>query len=92
MKRVFIAAALLAGTFATTEVNAMPSVAFAKTPSAVTQVDYACGRGFHETRWGHCRPNGWDRPHWDERRPAYWGHHRPPPPEWHRHHRYYGDY
>ncbi|WP_409566591.1 GCG_CRPN prefix-to-repeats domain-containing protein [Rhizobium leguminosarum] len=45
-----------------------------KAPVAA-QVDYSCGRGFHLTPWGVCRPNGWRRSP-----PPYWGHRPPPPP------------
>lgn len=54
----------------------------------VVRVDYACGRGWHLSRHGICRPNRpppppprWHRPppRWDDR-PHWHGHHRPPPP------------
>ncbi|WP_454853711.1 GCG_CRPN prefix-to-repeats domain-containing protein [Rhizobium binxianense] len=59
-------------------------------PKAIS-VDWACGRGWHQTPWGDCRPN-WRRPPppppryvyrrgWDG--PREW-HHRPPPPRWER--------
>ena len=95
MKKLIITAALVISGFVATAANAMPTVAFSKAPSSVVHVDYACGRGFHVTPWGECRPNGWRRPP-----PPYWGHHRPPPPpywdrhrprDWHRHHRYYDE-
>lgn len=98
MRRLVIAAALVASGFAATAANAMPTVSFSKAPSSVVRVDYECGRGFHVTPWGECRPNRWRRPpppppYWGHHRPAYWGgyHRPPPPPPWHHHHRYYGD-
>jgi hypothetical protein len=55
----------------------------------VVKIDYACGRGWHLSRHGVCRPNRpppppprWHRPppRWDDR-PHHWhGHDRPPPP------------
>ncbi|KAA0683274.1 hypothetical protein DTW90_36595 [Neorhizobium sp. P12A] len=99
MKVSLIAGALLLAGMAAPSVDAMPL--FGKmTPSlseqlpAAVQVDYACGRGWHLTRWGSCRPNEWRGPppgYWghrppppygwrDEYRPRYW--HRPPPPGW----------
>lgn len=95
MKKLVIAAAILIGGFVSTAANAMPTVAIATTPTTVIQVDYACGRGYHQTPWGDCRPN-WRRP---PPPPRYYGWaRRPPPPpywrerEWHRHHRYYDGY
>ncbi|WP_337270615.1 GCG_CRPN prefix-to-repeats domain-containing protein [Oryzifoliimicrobium ureilyticus] len=66
-----------------TVAEAMP-IASVSEPSAapVVKVDYACGRGFHLSRWGDCRPN-WGGP--PPRRYIYrdygWRH-RPPPPPW----------
>ncbi|WP_083199333.1 GCG_CRPN prefix-to-repeats domain-containing protein [Rhizobium sp. AC44/96] len=67
-------------------------------------VDYACGRGYHITQWGNCRPNwrpppppryGWryERTYgWGDRPPPRygWGYDRPrrPPPGWDRYDRY----
>ncbi|WP_431321089.1 GCG_CRPN prefix-to-repeats domain-containing protein [Rhizobium sp. YTU87027] len=54
-------------------------------------VDYACGRGYHLTRWGNCRPN-WNRPPpprygWRDDRRYGWG--GPPRYGW-RYERSYG--
>ena len=76
MKALSIAAALLAGSLSIGTAEAMP-IGTINVQSNVTKVDYACGRGWHLTRWGECRRN-------DYRRYAppvrYW--HRPPPPRW----------
>lgn len=81
MRKTMIAIAIAMSGFGISAAEAMP---IAAAPAGVTnnvqQVDYACGRGYHITRWGECRPN-WRRPP----PPRYyhgWGH-RPPP-------RYYG--
>jgi len=58
-----LATALVLGGVAASTAQAMPSPApidAAKT-SQIVNVDYACGRGWHLTRWGECRPN-WRRP------------------------------
>ena len=70
MKKIVLAAALLFGAMLSTEASAMPTVSVTKPASDVVQVDWACGRGFHETPWGQCRPNRWGPPP----APAYWGH------------------
>ena len=80
---VFAIAALLGG-LAVSSAEAMPIPAVGTTAAVpVVKVDYACGRGWHATRWGECRPNRWGPP------PRYgWGggYHRPPPPwGWHGH-------
>ncbi|WP_146260130.1 GCG_CRPN prefix-to-repeats domain-containing protein [Rhizobium tubonense] len=74
MKKIVFASAILFGGLIATAAGAMPATSIAQ-PAAtsapgVVQVDYACGRGFHVTPWGHCRPNGWgpQRAHWDDRR------------------------
>jgi hypothetical protein len=58
----------------------------------VVRVDYACGRGFHENQWGHCRPNDGRGPPRGYVEEGYgWRHRPPPPPPWayhHRHHHY----
>lgn len=92
MKKLIIASAILIGGLVSTAANAMPAVAIAKAPTSIVQVDYACGRGYHQTPWGDCRSNGWRRP---PPPPRYYGHHRPPPPYWDRrdrHHRHYDNY
>ncbi|MBB2700352.1 hypothetical protein EFD56_21080 [Rhizobium phaseoli] len=82
MKVLLIAAAVLAGSLSIGTAEAMPTGTI-KVQSNITQVDYACGRGWHLTRWGECRRN-WRRP------PpvAFYG----GPPRWgweRRHHRYW---
>ncbi|MBX5157929.1 hypothetical protein HJB89_12465 [Rhizobium sp. NZLR8] len=64
MKAFSIAAALLAGSLSVGTAEAMPMGTInvqSNVTSDVTKVDYACGRGWHLTRWGECRPN-WRRP------------------------------
>lgn len=56
MKTLSIAAALLAGSLSIGTAEAMPSGTI-NVQSNVTTVDYACGRGWHVTPWGACRPN-----------------------------------
>ncbi|MGO4352409.1 hypothetical protein AB4Z25_10765 [Rhizobium sp. RAF36] len=80
MKIITLAAALVIGGLSALSAEAMPVAPLAVDNAAasdVTKVDYACGRGWHMTRWGECRRN-------DYRRHAppvrYW--HRPPPPRW----------
>lgn len=71
--------------------GAMPAVS----SPPVTQVDYACGRGWHLNDWNECVRNRWHRPppRWVDRGPRYgawgdrprhegWRHHRRPPPDW----------
>jgi hypothetical protein len=79
MKLSVIVAAFLFGGLAATSVDAMPiaAPAIAEQASPVVKVDYACGRGWHLTPWGACRPNEWRRPP-----PRYWGHRPPPPYGW----------
>ena len=60
---------------------AIPAVAGTVAEAPVVKVDYACGRGWHLTRWGECRPNRWGPP-----RGYGWGYDRPPPPRgWYGH-------
>ncbi|WP_283195688.1 hypothetical protein [Rhizobium sp. AN80A] len=99
MRKTIIAIAVALVGLGTTVAEAMPTGAV---PSGATnnvvKVDYACGRGFHVTPWGECRPN-WRRPpppRYERRyqRDYGWGH-RPqqrygwrddrgyrPPPPW----------
>jgi hypothetical protein len=91
MKLRAIAAALLIGLPAVSAAEAMPvaPVEHGQLNKAVL-IDYACGRGFHITPWGDCRPN-WRRP--PPPRPRYvyrerrYGWDRPPPPWAYRHYR-----
>ncbi len=57
MKALSIAAALLVGglSIGTAEATPMGTI---NVQSNVTKVDYACGRGWHLTRWGECRETG----------------------------------
>ncbi|WP_152096616.1 hypothetical protein [Rhizobium dioscoreae] len=87
MRSSVIAIAALLGSLVVSSAEAMPIPAVGTAASApIVKVDYACGRGWHLTRWGECRPNRWGPP------PRRWGYYRPPPPPpwgWHghRHHR-----
>jgi len=90
MKALSIAAALLAGSLSIGTAEAMPSGKI-NVQSNITTVDYACGRGWHMTQWGDCRPNrrrpqvmfyyggpprwGWERPRRDWDGPR-WRHER----------------
>ncbi|MGO7998337.1 GCG_CRPN prefix-to-repeats domain-containing protein, partial [Rhizobium ruizarguesonis] len=56
MKELSIAAALLAGSLSIGTAEAMP-MGTINVQRNVTKVDYACGRGWHLTRWGECRRN-----------------------------------
>lgn len=78
MRRLILSAAcIVTGLFAT-GVNAMPAGKHsAPDTSLIQKVDYACGRGYHLSPRGFCRPNrpppgyygGWDRrDRWEERR------------------------
>jgi hypothetical protein len=98
MRYSLVAAAVLWGGLAVSAAQAMPMAAPSVTAekAAIIQVDYACGRGWHETPNGDCRPNDWrrgpPRRDWDLPPPRH--HHRwddnrddgnwrrPPPPRW----------
>lgn len=81
MRLSVITTAVLLGGLAVSSAQAMPTAvapAHVEKNAAVINVDYACGRGWHVTPWGECRPNGWRRPpprYWDDRRPARYGWH-----------------
>src|SRR5262245_35236467 len=64
MKISVIATALVLGGAAVSTAQAMPSPAPVDTAKAsqIVHVDYACGRGWHLTPWGHCRPNRYGPP------------------------------
>ncbi|HEY0121457.1 MAG TPA: hypothetical protein VGC14_06820 [Rhizobium sp.] len=87
MRLSVIAIAAVLGGLAVSSAEAMPVPAVGTVAAApVVKVDYACGRGWHLTPWGECRPNRRGPP-----RGYYgWGN-RPPPPPWgwhgHRPHR-----
>lgn len=77
MRKTMIAIAIALSGLGVSVAEAMPMAAVQSgATNNVVQVDYACGRGFHITPWGDCRPN-WRRP-------------PPPPPRYER--RYYRDY
>ncbi|WP_423340091.1 GCG_CRPN prefix-to-repeats domain-containing protein [Rhizobium sp. HT1-10] len=100
MRYSLIAAAVIWGGLAASAAQAMPMAApaVAAEKATVLQVDYACGRGWHVTPGGDCRPNGWrrgppprrgwDAPppryrhHWNDDRRGHDGWRRPPPPRW----------
>ncbi len=77
MRKMILSVGLVLGTLFATGANAMP-VGQPSAPQAlkVQTVDYACGRGFHLSPRGYCRPNGppryergWDRrDRWEEGR------------------------
>ncbi|WP_418137428.1 GCG_CRPN prefix-to-repeats domain-containing protein [Agrobacterium sp. El2ro-1b] len=77
MRKMILTAGLIFGALFGTGANAMP-VGQPSAPSAshVQTVDYACGRGYHLSPRGNCRPNGppryergWDRrDRWEARR------------------------
>jgi|EndMetStandDraft_7_1072992.scaffolds.fasta_scaffold207274_2 hypothetical protein len=85
MRKTIIAMAIALSGFGVSVAEAMPMGAVqsgATSNSNIVQVDYACGRGYHVTPWGDCRPN-WRRPpppRYERRyeRRYGWGH-RPPP-------------
>src|SRR5262249_47175453 len=59
--RMFAAAIAMCG-FGVSVAEAMPIAPVNGIAAKNTVlVDYACGRGYHLTRWGNCRPN-WNRP------------------------------
>jgi hypothetical protein len=62
MKKMIFASVILFGGLVATAASAMPAVSFEKPASDVIKVDWACGRGLHETPWGGCRPNRWGLP------------------------------
>ena len=77
-----IAAAIAMCGFGVTAAEAMPVAPLNGVAAKNTVlVDYACGRGYHLTRWGNCRPN-WDRPpppRYGWRADRRYGWDRPPP-------------
>lgn len=95
MRKLILAATLMiAGLVGVGSANAMPiGVSPAPSASNVVTVDYACGRGYHLSPRGYCRPNRWAPPprpryyshRWDRR--DHWERRGPP-----RHSGYYRDY
>jgi hypothetical protein len=101
MRGLILTAGIVLGTLLSGGANAMP-IGQPSTPStsAVQNVDYYCGRGFHLSPRGFCRPNRpppryerrWHgRDHWRDRREWRDRHERR---EWreHRRHRDYREY
>ncbi|KQV10535.1 hypothetical protein ASC97_17520 [Rhizobium sp. Root1203] len=83
MRMTTIALAIAMSGFGVSIAEAMPiaPIESGATKNAVL-VDYACGRGYHLTPWGNCRPN-WRQPPpprygWRYERSYGWGN-RPPP-------------
>ncbi|WP_420885060.1 GCG_CRPN prefix-to-repeats domain-containing protein [Agrobacterium rubi] len=78
MRKIIFSAGIILGSLLANVASAMPSVQPSlPSPSVVQKVDYACGRGFHLSPRGYCRPNGppreyrdrWDRrDRWEARR------------------------
>lgn len=73
MRTIIFSAGIILGSVFANGANAMPSVPPPiPSASAVKKVDYACGRGFHLSPRGYCRPNGPPREYrdrWDRRDP-----------------------
>ncbi|MBB6486571.1 GCG_CRPN prefix-to-repeats domain-containing protein [Rhizobium lusitanum] len=100
MNRILITSTLLAGCFLGGTANAMPALeaGMAATEQKPVLVDYACGPGWHLTRWGNCRRNYWQpSPGYGYRR-GYYGWYGPPgwrdrgpPPGWRHHHHHEND-
>lgn len=105
MRGLILSAGIIVGTLLGGGANAMP-IGQPATPSAsaVQNVDYYCGRGFHLSPRGFCRPNRpppryerrWDRhDHWRDRREwrerREWRDRRDRR-EWREHRRDYRDY
>lgn len=96
MKTLIIASTVIVGGLFGSVAEAMPSTSIPLSEPVsfenVVRVDYACGRGFHENQWGHCRPNADRGPPRGYAGERYGWHRQPPPPPWaHRHHRRYYD-
>lgn len=83
MRKLLVTIALLAAGITAGAANAAPVGSMtAPAASNIITVDFACGRGYHLSPRGFCRPNpprryygwdrsyGWDRPHrgWREYR------------------------
>ncbi|MCK8779113.1 hypothetical protein M0654_03850 [Rhizobium sp. NTR19] len=74
MRGLILAAGLLIAGLTGGTANAMPAGGVSAPSSSLIQtVDWACGRGFHLSPRGYCRPNRWAPP--------------PPPRHVYRHHR-----
>lgn len=87
MRMTTIALAIAMSGFGVSIAEAMPiaPVESGATKNAVL-VDYACGRGYHLTPWGNCRPN-WRQPPpprygWRYERSYGWGDRTPPRRGW----------
>lgn len=93
MRMTTIAAAVAIFGFGGSIAQAMPIATIDHAPAAKAElVDYACGRGFHLSQWGNCRPD-WRRPpppRYRYARPYRDGYYRPPPRYGWREERAYG--
>ena len=72
MRKFFLGAALLISGLMGASANAMPiAQPVMPNPTHIQNVDYACGRGYHLSPRGFCRPNGPQRYErgWDRRDP-----------------------
>lgn len=75
MRKLLLVVGILFAALTGGAANAAPfGMVTAPAASPVVNVDYACGRGFHLSPRGYCRPNRWAPPP----RPRYYSHH------WHR--------
>ena len=86
MRNIILAASLLvAGLFAG-PASSMPLGGITTPPNVnIQNVDRACGRGFHLSPRGFCRPNGPPPPRYDRYdRRDHWDRRGPPPREWRR--------
>lgn len=72
MRNIVIGATLLISGLMGASANAMPMApALGQDQTDIQNVDYACGRGYHLSPRGFCRPNGPPRyeRRWDRRDP-----------------------
>ncbi|MBB3594056.1 hypothetical protein FHX08_004459 [Rhizobium sp. BK529] len=78
MRKILITTALLMAGMAAEAANATPVGRLtAPAASSVMTVDYACGRGYHLSPRGFCRPNRWAPPPPRYYAPRYYGWERP---------------
>jgi len=79
---LFAAAVILTTAAAASTAQAMPAAPGGlRQGSPVIQADWACGRGFHMTRWGNCRPN-WEQPRWRRPPPRFYDEYERPRPRY----------
>jgi hypothetical protein len=75
MRKIVLGAVLLISGLMGSSANAMPiAQQMIRDTTDIQTVDYACGRGYHLSPRGFCRPNGppryereWGRHEWRER-------------------------